>query len=70
MISKTIGFRTVKMKMPRQNDGGEAFFFEVNDVPIFAKGANLVPLDVIPTSVTQGTHRQPLRVWARLGLGV
>jgi hypothetical protein len=53
---------------------GETYYFKVNGVPIFAKGANLVPLRVIASAVTKGviqdtmdyalaTNMNMIRIW-------
>jgi len=49
--SRRIGLRTTRIR--RQADQwGRSFELLVNDVPIFAKGANLIPFDIFPSRVT------------------
>ncbi|MCC7145795.1 MAG: glycoside hydrolase family 2 protein [Phycisphaeraceae bacterium] len=46
-IQKHIGFRTVKL-VQKKDKAGSGFYFEVNGVPVWAKGGNWVPLDSLP----------------------
>ncbi len=44
---RRIGFRHVNVDQPPDRDGGRRFIVRVNGRPIFCKGANLVPADMI-----------------------
>lgn len=50
-VSKKIGLRTVKLCRENDEDGQE-FCFEVNGIKIFAMGANFVPIDSLPSRMT------------------
>jgi beta-mannosidase len=57
--TREVGLRTVELR--RQADRwGRSFEFVVNGIPVFAKGANLVPFDVFPTRVDDARMRQVL----------
>ncbi len=67
------GLRSVELR--RQTDQwGRSFAFVINGIPIFAKGANLIPFDSFPDRVTEAqmarvldsardAHMNMLRVW-------
>lgn len=49
----TTGLRTLRLVQDPDPDGsGKSFYFEINGVPVFAKGANYIPNDVFLTRVT------------------
>lgn len=69
-----IGFRTVELiETPLAE--GNTFYFKVNSVPIFMKGTNWIPLDVLPEKMfdvakarhllqaTKDAHMNAVRVW-------
>jgi beta-mannosidase len=69
----TTGLRKVELRRDRDS-WGRGFAFVINDVPIFVKGANMVPLDSFPSRVTparhlallqaaRDAHMNMLRVW-------
>ncbi len=68
-----IGLRTIRVVNEKDKDG-ESFFFEVNGIPMFAKGANYIPQDPLLPSVTteryerlfrdiKAAHMNMIRVW-------
>ncbi|KAK9719277.1 Mannosidase Ig/CBM-like domain [Popillia japonica] len=42
-----IGFRTVKL-IQNQLEDGNGFYFLINGIPIYAKGANSIPVNILP----------------------
>jgi Ig-fold domain len=66
VMHRQIGFRTVELIQDpitifntNNNNNkvsnrvvGETFLFKINKIPIFARGANIVPLDLLPTKVS------------------
>ena len=54
-VARRVGFRTVELERERLHngqEGAESFFFAVNGVPVFAKGTNMIPLDIFSSKTT------------------
>lgn len=51
-----IGLRTIRVVNEKDKDG-ESFYFEVNGIPMFAKGSNYIPQDALLPSVTPERYR-------------
>jgi len=54
------GLRSVELRRDRDADG-QGFAFVINGVPIFAKGANVIPFDAFPARVDRQRIREVLQ---------
>jgi len=55
-LSARFGIRTVEL-VTEADSIGESFFFRLNGVPVFMKGANIIPLDHFSPRVTEKDYR-------------
>ncbi|KES07830.1 beta-mannosidase [Streptomyces toyocaensis] len=65
--SRRIGFRDVTLDRSA-DEHGTGFTFVVNGVPVFARGVNWIPDDVLPSRVTPGRYRTRLQQAADAGV--
>ena len=54
------GLRSVELRR-EPDQWGKSFTFVVNGIPVFAKGANMIPFDSFPTRVTPARYREILQ---------
>ena len=53
---RRIGLRTLELRQ-QGDEWGKSFYFVINGVPVFAKGANWIPADTFPTRITDEQYR-------------
>lgn len=64
--SKRIGFRRLRLVQdPLLDQEGTSFYFEVNNVAIFAGGSNWIPIDSFLTNATKERYRSWLELLVR-----
>jgi beta-mannosidase len=58
-LARRVGLRTVDLARTPLHNGhdGESFHFVVNGVPVFAKGSNMIPLDIFASKTTPADLR-------------
>lgn len=54
-MSRSIGLRTLKL-IQKPDSAGHTFYFELNGVPVFAKGENHIPNDMFLDKVTNDVY--------------
>ncbi len=54
------GLRSIELRR-EPDQWGKSFTFVVNGIPVFVKGANMIPLDSFPSRVTPARYRQVLQ---------
>ena len=55
-----LGVRSLKL-VQEPDSVGRSFYFELNDIPIFAKGANYIPNETLTTRITRSTYERVIR---------
>ncbi len=60
VVDARIGLREIEL-VQEPDDAGKSFFFRINGVPIFAKGANWIPDDSFPSRTTSDRVRAVLQ---------
>ncbi len=58
VVRRTTGLRRVEVRQPPAADGGTLLHLVVNDEPVFCKGANWVPADLLYPTVTPADYEQ------------
>ncbi|MBN2176004.1 MAG: glycoside hydrolase family 2 protein [Bacteroidales bacterium] len=60
--SRTVKFGIRDIGLIREKDSiGESFYFSINGIPFFAKGANYIPQDNFPSRVSDDKYRQTIQ---------
>jgi beta-mannosidase len=61
-VTKNCRFGIRKIELVQEKDSiGESFYFNINGVPFFAKGANYIPQDNFPTRVPDEKYHQTIQ---------
>lgn len=72
LLTKTntiIGLRTLKL-VQKPDKSGSSFFFELNGVPVFMKGANHIPNDIFLPRVTPEIYEREIKMAAESNMNM
>ena len=67
--SQKTGLRKVRL-VQEKDSFGTSFYFEINGVPVFAKGANYVPTDIFPSRTTLDHYKVLLKSAAEANINM
>lgn len=59
-LEKRMGIRTIEV-VQQPDSAGKSFFFKINNLPVFMKGANYIPQDVFLNRVTEDKYDSLLK---------
>ncbi|MDF1548095.1 MAG: glycoside hydrolase family 2 TIM barrel-domain containing protein [Bacteroidales bacterium] len=65
----TIGLRTIKL-VQKPDEFGKSFYFELNGVPVFMKGANHIPNDIFLNRVTPEIYEREIKTAAESNMNM
>jgi beta-mannosidase len=60
ILQTKIGLRTIEL-VQEKDKKGSTFYFRLNGVPVFAKGANYIPLSIFQDNVTDEDYKEMLQ---------
>jgi len=64
-----LGVRTIEL-VQEKDDVGESFYFKVNDVPVFMKGADYIPKDLLIPRITDEMYEKLIRTAAEANMNM
>ena len=68
-VDHQVGIRTIEIVQDK-DAAGSSFYFKLNGVPVFAKGANYIPNDVFIPRVTKAQYRKIIHAAAKANMNM
>lgn len=68
--SKTVSIGVRSIELVKEDEGGETFYFKLNGIPIFIKGANYIPPDNFLPRVSDNDYRKDVMLAKNAGMNM